>query len=124
MKERLPRVYAYKMYPKGTHDAPVALLDTPENICAFVASRLPNENYVLTDIGDNFILSTIGSFLDRVGQDVDLQKLHQIIIPMQTGEVEIPEVNVISLDDYILEMDQVLNETENQEIQEELSQKL
>lgn len=124
MEDRKSRVYAYKMLENGYHESSIALLDTPENICAFVASREPLDRYVITDIGDNFILSSMGSFLDRVNENVNLQELHSIIIPMQMGEADIPEVNVISLDEYMLELDQELKDREQQEIEEEWSQQL
>ncbi len=124
MEDRKSRVYAYKILEDGYHEAPIALLDTPENICAFVASREPLDRYVITDIGDNFILSSMGSFLDRVNENVDLQELHRIIIPMQMGEAEIPEVNVISLDEYMLELDQELKERDGLEVEEEWNQEL
>ena len=106
MGNRKPYVYAYKMLKDGYHEAPIAIVDTPKNICAFVASREPLDSYILTDIGDNFILSTMGSFLDRVNETVDLQELHRIIIPMQMGDTEIPEVEKVDFESYEYDLEQ------------------
>lgn len=70
-------------------------LKVDENLCAFVARIKLNERYVITDLSDNFVLDTIGNFLDRCMDKDLLQRLVPIITPMQMGEVEVPSVKYI-----------------------------
>lgn len=70
--------------------------DTKE-IANLVASASPCTNYVLVDTHtDNLILTTIGFFLnDVVNQDWLNSELLPKLIPLQTGEDDIEEVNFL-----------------------------
>ena len=67
--------------------------DTPENISAFVVSADFNSNYALVDDMDTVKVFTIGNFLDLVPDTEYLEKeLRPVLLQMQFGEIEIPEV--------------------------------
>ena len=61
---------------------------------------------VITDIGDNFIVSsTVGGFIDRCpNQEYLVSKLHPAIIPLQLGDQEPVEIEFIN-DAYDLDME-------------------
>lgn len=67
--------------------------DTPENISAFVVSADFNSNYALVDDMDTVKVFTMGNFLDLVPDTEYLEKeLRPVLLQMQFGEIEIPEV--------------------------------
>lgn len=69
-----------------------------ENLAAFVASRNPDPNsrYIVTDVGDTTVLTTIGNFIDVCAdKEFLVNELQPAIIPMQLGTAEIPEVRYI-----------------------------
>lgn len=82
----------YNILAGGYHGKPVRIESTEENLCAFVARIKLNERYVITDLSDNFVLDTIGNFIDHCMDKELLQRLVPIITPMQMGEVAVPSV--------------------------------
>lgn len=68
--------------------------DTPENIAAFVVTRPFNKNYAFVTPEDDLKLFSMGKFLDLVEDQKYLhEELLPVIVEMQTGEREVPEVN-------------------------------
>lgn len=85
----------------GNYRDNIYLSPSTENICAFVAGLRPHENYKIDDCNLNIILTTLGNFLDKVpDQEYCVEELHPCIIPMQLGEVEIPEVEKVTAEEY------------------------
>lgn len=70
--------------------------DTPQNVAAFVAKRTSNTNYALITPTDQVALYTLGSFMDLVPNMEYRKELLPFLIPMQLGEIEIPEVEYLS----------------------------
>lgn len=84
---------AHKKVGMGFHEQPLYFEATVENLCAFIATRKLSENFIITDAGDNLVLTTMGMFIDKCPDKQFLvEQLHPIIIPFQTGEKEIPTV--------------------------------
>ncbi|MCR0531746.1 hypothetical protein MKC55_20585 [[Clostridium] innocuum] len=67
--------------------------DTPENISAFVVTADFNSNYALVDDMDTVKVFTMGNFLDLV-PDADYleNELRPVLLQMQFGEIEVPDV--------------------------------
>lgn len=61
-----------------------------ENIAAFIAGDECN-NYVITTSNDEFVMSTLGGFVDKIYDQEYLKELLEVLIPMQLGEVEVPD---------------------------------
>ena len=62
--------------------------NTPENIASFLARHPDAREMVLTDQMDQFILNTIGFFIDRCPDQELLEKIKVHLIPMQLQERE------------------------------------
>ena len=58
---------------------------TPENIASFIALRSCAHHMILTDRLDNFILSTIGNFIDTCPDQQLCHRIKEHLIPMQMG---------------------------------------
>lgn len=58
---------------------------TPENIASFIALRPCAHHMILTDRLDNFILSTIGNFIDTYPDQQLCHRIKEHLIPMQMG---------------------------------------
>lgn len=58
---------------------------TPENIASFIALRPCAHHMIMTDRLDNFILSTIGNFIDTCPDQQLCHRIKEHLIPMQMG---------------------------------------
>lgn len=68
------------------------------NVAAFVARGSSVSKIQLVDSLDCMVLSTMGNFLDSIFSEEYRIALLEELIPMQTGEVDVPEVEVADLD--------------------------
>lgn len=68
------------------------------NVAAFVARAYSVPKVQLIDALDCLVLSTMGNFLDTIFDEEYRIALLEKLIPMQTGEVDIPEVEVADMD--------------------------
>lgn len=73
--------------------------DTPENISAFIMSKSPNKNYTLVDRNDMVKVITMGNFLDYVPNLLDLEEIQPVLISMQLGERDVPEVKYVDIEE-------------------------
>lgn len=58
---------------------------TPENIASFIALRPCAHHIILTDRLDNFVLSTIGNFIDICPDQEFCGHIKELLIPIQMG---------------------------------------
>lgn len=71
--------------------------DTPENIAAFIVTRHCSKNYAFVSPDDELKLFSMGKFLDLVEDQKYLhEELLPVIVGMQTGERDIPEVKYLT----------------------------
>lgn len=90
-------VYECKEFRQPSGTLVCYIEDTPENVAAFVASASVNKNYAFINSADTVKLFSKGNFLDLVMDKEYLNhELLPVLVPMQTGEREIPEVKVLS----------------------------
>ena len=62
----------------------------------FINSILDDEEYVLVDENDDFILSTFGCYIDEVFSEYYRQELLKFLVPLQMSG-EVTEVQLLSL---------------------------
>ncbi len=67
---------------------------SPVNIANFIMQHKDARKIILTNKFDNFILDTIGEFMDRCPDQVLLKEILPHLIPMQMGEVESQKIPV------------------------------
>ena len=93
-------IFAYVYDDNGEYDTIYSFEGSPENISNFILTHSSNR-VVMTDIGDNFVLSSsVGGFLDRVqDQKFLVDELHPVIIPKQQGEVEVVPIEFLLNED-------------------------
>ena len=85
---------------RQTYGPPISYIeDTPENISAFIMSKSPNKNYMLVDRNDVAKVITIGNYLDYVPNLLDLEEIQPVLIPMQLGKRDIPEVKYVDIEE-------------------------
>ncbi len=96
IQENKSYVKGYVYDSTSTYDKTYIFDDTPENIASFIVQHMFHK-CVITDIGDNFIVSsTVGGFIDRCpNQEYLINELHPAIIPLQLGEKELPEIEYV-----------------------------
>lgn len=83
------------IYSKDGRCCAVYIENTMENIAAFIARASNVPKVELIDIADCFVLGTMGSYLDSIFDQGEFRvKLLEKLIPMQTGELDIPEIKV------------------------------
>ncbi len=79
-------VHAY-VYNNGGREE-FLFRSTPENIASFIGSRPFVEQMTLTGPMDELIMNTIGNFIDRCPDRVLLERVKELLIPIQLGEAE------------------------------------
>lgn len=77
---------AYGYATEGGQRTRYMFYNTPENIANFIGSHLQASDIIVTDILDRLILNTIGCFIDRCPDKLLLEKVKEILIPIQTGQ--------------------------------------
>ncbi|MCO5478444.1 hypothetical protein NG891_17075 [Enterococcus gallinarum] len=83
-------------YDRNTHDYLGSFEQTNENIVNYVAGVSPFQSvYLVEQLTDTLILSTIGNFLDQVPNQQWLQQILPLLIAKQTGERPINSVSMI-----------------------------
>lgn len=88
------------IYSKDGRYRAVYIKNTIENIAAFIARASSVPKVELIDMADCFVLGTMGSYLNTIFDQGEFRvKLLEKLIPMQTGELDIPEIKV-SYDNY------------------------
>lgn len=75
----------------GVKKSVVAIEESDENLCAFIAWIRADENYIITDSDDNFILTTNSYFIDDCPNKGLLNRLVPILEPYQQGK-NLPEI--------------------------------
>lgn len=75
----------------GINKSVVAIEETDENLCAFVARIGVNERYIITDENKNMVLTTIGYFIDVCPNRELRNRLEPVLMPYQQGE-DIPNI--------------------------------
>lgn len=94
-EEKRMSYLCYNILAGGYHEKPVKIDSTDENLCAFIVRIKLSECYTITDNLDNFVLNTIGNFIDRCADKELLERLLPILMPMQMGEVPAPKIKYI-----------------------------
>ena len=79
------RGYIYNV--DGKHSGYVVFEGTPKNIANFIMFHQFNR-VVITDMLDQFIVSSFGGFLDEVCDSATRKDILDEILPIQYGEVE------------------------------------
>lgn len=69
---------------------------TFENVAKFINGIVDDEQYVLVDESDDFILSTFGCYIDEVFSEYYRQELLKFLVPLQMSG-EVTEVQLLSL---------------------------
>lgn len=83
-------------YDRNTHDYLGSFEQTNENIVNYVAGLSPFQSvYLVEQLTDTLILSTIGNFLDQVPNQQWLQQILPLLIAKQTGESPMKSVPMI-----------------------------
>lgn len=90
-----------------------------DNLAAFIASREDYSRFMITDELYKPIIETRGTFIYTcTDKDLLQNNLLPKLIPMQTGEQHIPEVNIIrerSIEEVRIELESAKTETEAEE---------
>lgn len=79
------KVYGYVLDRNGMHYGKQLMDGSLESISDFIVSH-PNNDCVITDVNDEFILSSMFGFIDRCPDKEFLEALRDVIIPKQTME--------------------------------------
>lgn len=95
-KKNVLDVYACNDFRTISSDKLYSIEDSLENVAAFVAGSEMDKDYALVDKNGEVRLYTMGKLLDFVPDKQYLTQLMNVLEPMQTGKVIIPEVKVIS----------------------------
>ncbi|MGM0208487.1 hypothetical protein IGI96_003007 [Enterococcus sp. DIV0421] len=83
-------------YDRTTQEYLGSFEQTDENIVNYVARLSPFQSvYLVEQLTDTLILSTIGNFLDQVPNQQWLQQILPLLIAKQTGERPIKSVPMI-----------------------------
>ena len=83
-------IYAY-VYQGGEREEYV-FKNTAQNIAAFIGRRPNVSKMILTDIMDLLVVDTIGNFIDHCPDKNLLEDVKRILIPIQMGQIEAPEL--------------------------------
>lgn len=90
-----------------------------ENLAAFIASREEYSRFIITDELNKPIIETRGTFIySCTDKDLLQNNILPKLIPMQTGEQHIPEVNIIrerSIEEVRIELESAKTEIEAEE---------
>lgn len=90
-----------------------------DNLAAFIASREEYSRYVITDQFDKPMIETRGSFIySCTDKDLLQNDILPKLTPMQTGERQVPEVNIIrekSAEQVRMELESSETEIEDEE---------
>jgi hypothetical protein len=70
---------------------------TFENVAKFINGVVDDEEYVLVDENDDFILSTFGCYIDEVFSEYYRRELLKFLVPLQMSG-EVTEVQLVSLE--------------------------
>lgn len=62
-------------------------------------SKSPNKNYMLVDRNDMAKVITMGNFLDYVPNLLDLEEIQPVLISMQLGKRDVPEVKYVDIEE-------------------------
>lgn len=79
----------------GLHNGAMRLKKSLKNIAAFIVQN--QQDKVITDIADNLVVKTIGSFIDICPDKEFLSELMEELVPLQMSG-EIPEVQYCNLE--------------------------
>lgn len=85
------------IYSRTGEYCEVYIKNTLENVAAFVARAYSVPKVQLVDSFDCLVLSTMGNFLDQIFNQEYRVELLDKLIPMQTGEVDTPEVELADI---------------------------
>lgn len=86
------------IYNRSGEYCEVYIENTITNVAAFVARAYSVSKVQLIDALDCLVLSTMGNFLDTIFNEEYRVELLEELIPMQTGEIDVPEIKVAELD--------------------------
>lgn len=95
-RNNLVRGYVYP-HAGGRHD--YWFDHSPENIANFIMQYKEACEIILADRHDNFILNTMGEFIDLCPDQALLKEILPHLIPMQMGEAEQQKIPVATTDD-------------------------
>ena len=82
-------------YVEGKHIG--SFEHTFENVARFINSNVDDDEYVLVDENDDFILSTFGCYIDEVFSEYYRRELLKFLVPLQMSG-EVTEVQLVSLE--------------------------
>lgn len=68
-----------------------------KNIANFLGKNQFVDNIIITDVLDNFVLDTFGGFINRCASQELNREILNTLIPIQTGEAESEDIEVIPL---------------------------
>lgn len=92
--------YAYFLPNDGGEIQEFCVSITPENIANFLGSHyLDAEKMIITDFNDQFILDTIGGFINRCPDQGLCREIIPYLAPIQMGEKEAGEILMVSRDE-------------------------
>ena len=86
MKEGSYKVY--KIEEGGNYQAPFSIDGSINSLSSFIASASFDSKYVITDIGDNVVATTIGNFLDQCPDKELLNELLPTLIEKQMSGIK------------------------------------
>lgn len=80
------------VYPYQGYRSEYWFEHSPSNIANFIMQQTGVREIIITDMGDDLILNTIGEFIDRCPDKELLQQILPHLIPMQMHETEPQEI--------------------------------
>lgn len=102
-------IYAY-VYQGGERKEHV-FKNTAQNIAAFIGGRPNVSKMILTDIMDILVIDTIGNFIDHCPDKDLLEDVKKVLIPIQMGQKEVPEIFCPTKEEYENYMNRVEEDT-------------
>ena len=90
------KVKAYIYNLKGCCSPPIYIGIDPTQIASFIVKTQKAPKIIITDCLDDFELDTMYGFVDKCVDKDFLDKLLDILIPMQEGNVKPEELEILS----------------------------
>lgn len=87
------------VYPHEGYRSEYWFEHSPSNIANFIMAHTDSREIILTDTMDNFILNTIGEFIDCCPDQALLQQILPHLIPMQMGEMQPEDLPVATYEE-------------------------
>lgn len=105
-QEPFSNVYGYLFNSASYHGDRFEFEGNMKNMANFIMSN-EADRIIITDKLDNLLVSTYGTFLDKVTSDKMLIELLEELVPRQQGDVDIEEVVYIQEGTSIEELNQM-----------------